>query len=79
MYSNTLLVGWSSVDITPSRKVSIQGQYHERISEGVHDPIYATALAIESKEMDLQNEHALMISCDLVGIEKVMLDKLREN
>lgn len=79
MYSNTLLVGWSSVDITPSRKVSIQGQYHERISEGVHDPIYATALAIESRREDgSANEHALMISCDLVGIEKVMLDKLRE-
>jgi len=79
MAGHTLLAGWSSIDITPSKKVSLQGQYHERISEGVHDPIYATALAIESRNEDGSvNDHAIMISCDLVGIEKIMLDKLRE-
>jgi len=63
----------------PQKKVSLQGQYHERISEGVHDPIYATALAIESLNEDgSANDHAIMISCDLVGIEKTMLDELRE-
>lgn len=78
MANNTLLAGWSSIDITPAKKVSLQGQYHERISEGVHDPIYATALAIESKNEDgATNDHAIMISCDLVGIEKITMDKLR--
>ena len=49
MGKNLLFAGWSSIDITPAKKVLLYGQYHERISEGVHDPLYATALAIESK------------------------------
>lgn len=57
-----LLAGWSSVDIAPAKKVSLQGQYHERISEGVHDPIFATALAIESKSTEGSSlDQAIMI------------------
>ena len=79
MIDNIFLAGWSSIDITPLKKVSLQGQYHERISEFVHDNIYATALAIELKSPDGKSlEQAVMISCDLIGIEKVLLDKLRE-
>ncbi len=79
MGKNVLLVGWSSVDITPAKKVSLQGQFHERISEGVHDSLYATALAIESRNDDGSSlDQAVMISCDIVGIQKILLDKLRE-
>ncbi|HHV96142.1 MAG TPA: hypothetical protein GXX37_06665 [Clostridiaceae bacterium] len=79
MSGNTLYAGWSSIDITPSKRVSLQGQYHERISEGVHDPLYATALAIVSKnEDDSIIEQAVMISCDLIGIQEILLKKLRE-
>ena len=67
MAGHTLLAGWSSIDITPSKKVSLQGQYHERISEGVHDPIYATALAIEFKRWrwgsKAKQTFAIQLSC----------------
>ncbi|NSW89610.1 MAG: hypothetical protein HPY74_02820 [Firmicutes bacterium] len=50
------------MDIAPAKKVSLQGQYHERISEGVHDPIFATALAIESKSTEGSSlDQAIMI------------------
>jgi len=79
MFNNTLYTGWSMIDITPTKRVSLQGQYHERISEGVHDPLYATALAIVSKNEDGSiNEQAVMISCDLLGIQEILLKKLRE-
>ncbi len=32
-----LLVGWSSVDITPVSPVPLQGQFAARVSEGVLD------------------------------------------
>ena len=39
-----LLVGWSSVDITPESPVPLQGQFAARVSEGVLDPLTATVL-----------------------------------
>jgi hypothetical protein len=66
-------IGWASADITPDKPVLLSGQFHARVSEGVRDPITATALAIESGKGD-NTEKAIMISCDLVGIN----DNLRE-
>lgn len=42
-----LKIGWAAADITPSRPVNLQGQFHMRISQGVKDPLTATALALE--------------------------------
>jgi hypothetical protein len=79
MLNNIMFAGWSSVNITPIKKVSLYGQYYERISEGVHDSLYATALAIESRNNDGSSfEQTVMISCDIVGIQKILLNKLRE-
>ena len=30
---NTMKIGWSEIDITPSKKVSLAGQFAERISQ----------------------------------------------
>lgn len=80
MANNELLVGWSSVNITPTKKVSLQGQFHERISEGVHDPLFATALAIESRDTKGKScDQAVMISLDLLGVDAAILNKLRAN
>ncbi|MDD4190807.1 MAG: hypothetical protein PHI28_05735 [Mangrovibacterium sp.] len=62
-----LLIGWSSVDITPDKPVLLNGQYHARVSEGVMDPVTATVLALESGD-GKNSEKALLISCDLVSI-----------
>ena len=41
---NKLKIGWSEISITPDKKVSLAGQFAERISEYVEKPITATAL-----------------------------------
>ncbi len=43
-----LLVGWASASITPDRPVALSGQFHTRVSQSVHDPITATALALDN-------------------------------
>ena len=70
-----LLIGWASRDITPERPVALQGQFHVRISKRVNDPITATALAIESVD---NNEQAIMVSCDIVGIDAGIQNRLRD-
>ena len=42
---NKLQIGWSEIDITPDKKVSLAGQFAERISEYVEKPITATAMS----------------------------------
>ena len=58
-----LNIGWSEVNITPDKKVSLYGQFAERISEYVEKPLYATALAIDNG-----TDHAVFVSCDLVAV-----------
>ncbi len=65
-------IGWSEVDITPEKKVSLVGQFAERISEYVEKPLTATALA-----MTTGDEQVVMCSCDLVGISYVLADTVR--
>ena len=43
-----LFIGWSEVNITPDKKVSLEGQFAERISEYVEKPLTATALAVKA-------------------------------
>lgn len=64
-----LKIGWAEADITPSEPVMIAGQFHARVSEGVRDPITATALVLEQG-----GTHVVFISCDLVAIS----DELHE-
>jgi hypothetical protein len=68
-----ILIGWASKSITPNRPIVLSGQFHARITKDVNDPITATALAIETED-----DQAIMVSCDLLIIDKAMQDKLRE-
>ncbi len=73
-----LYVGWAATDITPAKPVALVGQMHKRISQSVHDPLTATALALETRGPDGGKEQAIMISCDLVGILKATQDRVKE-
>jgi len=73
-----LLIGWAMSDITPEGPVSLWGQYYERISEYVQSPLKATALAIESVNDDGSKEQAIMVSFDLLYINKALQDSLRD-
>ena len=41
-------MGWAEVDITPSEKISLAGQFYERVSNVVESPLTVTAFAVES-------------------------------
>lgn len=49
MYVNDLQFGWSEVSITPEKKISLAGQFAERISEYVEKPLTVTAMAVASQ------------------------------
>lgn len=70
---NKIKIGWSEVDITPPKKVSLVGQFAERISEYVEKPLTATAMAIDNGA-----EQAIICGTDLVGVSIELTKKIRE-
>jgi len=72
-----LCIGWASRDITPDQPVLLRGQFHARVSEGVMDPLTVTALALESVEDGQSKGHAIMVSCDIVGIPDCLREAVR--
>lgn len=73
----TVRIGWAQVEITPLRPVSIVGQNYIRIGlpQETHDPLTATAMAIDSLAPD--GGQAVLVSLDLVGAYDLGL-RLRE-
>ncbi|MBQ9778182.1 MAG: hypothetical protein IJW22_04570 [Clostridia bacterium] len=71
---NKIMIGWSEQSIVPEgRKVSLVGQFYERISDVVETPITVTALAISCGE-----EAAIFCSCDLVSVPSRLIKRARE-
>ena len=66
--------GWYEAGLVPEgKKVNLAGQFYERITDQVRDPLYVTALAVECGE-----EGAIFCACDLVSTSHVLLEKVRE-
>ena len=72
----TINIGWSTKSITPQRLVSLAGQFHERITDHVRDPLFATAMALEGNGS--QGQGTVLVGCDLVAIDKHITDGVRE-
>lgn len=70
---NELLIGWAEEDLTPQKKVSLAGQFAERISEYVEKPITATAMAVSNG-----SEQMILVSCDLIYVSAPLVDAIRE-
>ena len=68
-----LFIGWSEVNITPDKKISLAGQFAERISEYVEKPLTATAMAVEA-----EGEQMVLVSTDLVAVGGNLMDLIRE-
>ena len=66
-------IGWAEADITPAKKVSLRGQFAERISEYVEKPLTVTALA-----MECDGEQMILVSADLVSVPMKTLQLIRE-
>ena len=73
-----LSFGWASQSITPEQPVAIGGQYHTRISGQVHDPLTATALAIETRDDRGVIDQAVLVSCDLSLIRGQTQERVRQ-
>ena len=71
---SNLKFGWAEVDLTPDKKVSLAGQFAERISQYVEKPITATAMAVSSDE-----EQMILVSCDLLFVGYYLLEDIRKN
>lgn len=70
----TIKIGWGVRSITPDKPVLLAGQFHDRIADQVRDPVMVTAMALEGAG----GEQAVMVSCDLVGIESHIQDGVRD-
>lgn len=69
---NRIQIGWATRDVTPSKPVNLQGQFHMRISKGVKDPLTVTALALSSG-----GESAIFVSCDAPYVPAVIYERCR--
>ncbi|MBN1555015.1 MAG: neutral/alkaline non-lysosomal ceramidase N-terminal domain-containing protein [Phycisphaerae bacterium] len=67
--TSNLKIGWARADITPPEPVALCGQFHIRMSEGVHDPLTATVLVLDDG-----NDQAVFVSCDLVATSNELRD-----
>jgi hypothetical protein len=74
----TLHLAAGTVDITPDQPVALTGQRRVRISKKPASRIYASVLALESRDGDKSIDHAVTISCDLVAIRGGVREQLRE-
>ncbi|MDF2724525.1 MAG: hypothetical protein K0Q59_4200, partial [Paenibacillus sp.] len=72
MTASALKIGWAEVEITPSQPVSVSGSFTLRISQGVADPLFVTAWALDSG-----TEQAVFVSCEIVTIPDDLRDAVR--
>ncbi len=68
-----LYVGWAEESLVPEKKVSLAGQFFERISEYVESEITVTAMAVEA-----DGEQMVLVSADVVSLSKSIIDYARE-
>lgn len=68
-----LYVGWAEESLVPEKKVSLAGQFFERISEYVESDITATAMAVEA-----DGEQMVMVSVDVVSLSEGVIAYARE-
>ena len=71
--NHQLYVGWGEESITPNGKVSLIGQFAERISEYVEKPLTATAMALECG-----GEQAIFCALDLASATWKLRDLILE-
>ncbi|MHB1000687.1 MAG: hypothetical protein ACYC27_15710 [Armatimonadota bacterium] len=66
--------GYAKIEITPQWELELAGYgyYRQRVHKGVHDPLKARALALES-----DGARWLLISCDLVGLGEPLVQRIK--
>ena len=59
----SIKIGWAKREISTQEPVSIPGQMYIRVSKGILDPLYATALCVDCGE---GQDKVIFLSCDIV-------------
>ena len=67
-----LKIGWAMNDISTDKPVALAGTFHQRISEGLRDPLMATALAIDNGE-----DCVVFLSMDIIHSPEVIVKWVR--
>ena len=67
-----LKAGFSRMDVTPPLGSFVAGDFSERYSKTVLDPLYLNALALSYGD-----EKVLIIACDFLFIQRIYCDNLR--
>ena len=65
-------IGWAEESLVPEKRVSLAGQFYERISEFVESPITVTACAVECS-----GDCAILLSVDIVSMQQGLIDEIR--
>lgn len=69
-------IGWAKREFSENVPCNINGQMYLRICEGIHDPLYVTALCVEDGE---SGEMAVFTSIDVTTITGGITDEVMEN
>ena len=72
MTDGNLSVGFGEADITPDKPVQLHGYYYDRLSTGVHDPLFARAMAVSDGET-----RAALCVVDLCSLTQDVVRKVR--
>ncbi|MBR4864489.1 MAG: hypothetical protein IKU07_07925 [Oscillospiraceae bacterium] len=70
---NKLMAGFARVDITPPMGISINGYFMKRYSDGVLDPLEASALALSCGDKTV-----ILLTLDNLGIPQLYLQPMQE-
>ena len=68
-------IGWGRREISLDEPLSIRGQAFLRISEAIHDPMYATVLCITGAD---GKDSAIFCSLDMLALRRDLLNMIRE-
>ncbi|MBQ3866491.1 MAG: hypothetical protein II776_06275 [Clostridia bacterium] len=61
-------IGWAKREISTDKPVAIPGQMYVRVSRGIQDPLFVTALAVEGGP---EGKAIIFLSCDIAAPNRV--------
>lgn len=73
LFKKRVKAGFAQIDITPPVGIRLAGYFKERISSGVHDPLWAKAIVLEQGK-----EKFTFVFCDLAGMDRAFTKPARE-
>lgn len=79
LVASDLLIGASSVDITPRLPIAVTGQFHLRVAHEAETPLTANILVMETKGANGLADLAVMVSCDVLYIPTDLIQALRKS